>query len=77
MLKVSGFTEGLFLVRQSTTAKGDFVLSVVHQVNACTLTFRGDGLDVEGLEESNRPMFSLAWTFVTANTCTCVHHRRR
>ena len=30
LLKEHGFTEGLFLVRESSTSLGDFVLSVVH-----------------------------------------------
>ena len=30
VLKEHGFTEGLFLVRESSTSIGDFVLSVVH-----------------------------------------------
>ena len=30
VLKDHDFTEGLFLVRQSESAQGDFVLSVVH-----------------------------------------------
>ena len=30
VLKEHGFTEGLFLVRESSTSLGDFVLSVVH-----------------------------------------------
>lgn len=33
VLRVAGFSEGLFLIRQSQSAKGDFVLSVVVQVN--------------------------------------------
>ena len=31
VLKEHGFTEGLFLVRESSTSIGDFVLSVVHE----------------------------------------------
>ena len=30
VLKDHGFTEGLFIVRESSTSIGDFVLSVVH-----------------------------------------------
>ena len=30
VLKEHGFAEGLFLVRESSTSSGDFVLSVVH-----------------------------------------------
>ena len=33
LLKENGFAEGLFLVRESSTSLGDFVLSVVHDTN--------------------------------------------
>ena len=45
MLKEHGFAEGLFLVRQSSTASGDFVISVVHDNEVIHYQVRKRGED--------------------------------
>lgn len=45
ILRENGFTEGLFLVRESVTATGDFVLSVVHENRVIHYQIRRRGED--------------------------------
>jgi len=45
ILKDAGFSEGLFLVRESTSSKGDFVLSVVHGKDVIHYQIRRRGED--------------------------------
>jgi tyrosine-protein kinase len=45
ILKENGFGEGLFLVRESSSAAGDFVLSVVHDGSVIHYQVRRRGED--------------------------------
>ncbi len=42
-LRQNGFSEGLFLVRESSSSEGDFVLSVVHASKAIHYQIRRRG----------------------------------
>ena len=45
VLSANGMAEGLFLVRESSTADGDFVLSVVHNSSVIHYQIRRRGED--------------------------------
>ena len=60
ILRENGFAEGLFLVRESSSAAGDFVLSVVHDQEVIHYQIRRRGEDaLFSLSEEKKVSFFL------------------
>ena len=58
ILKMNGFGEGLFLIRESSSAAGDFVLSVVHDNDVIHYQVRRRGEDaLFSLSEEKKVLF--------------------
>jgi len=72
ILRENGFDEGLFLVRESSTATGDFVLSVVHNNEVIHYQIRRRGEDAlfSLSEEKKVPLFKLKFLFLVLPHCS-------